>query len=114
MTVVPSRAGQAPLYRFRGSRGMRNTFALAGGAALIALFGTTVRGQNAVVLQAPGAQASAQTRGADPGEQQGGGGALTLKSAIEMALRNSKDIKIAKLQAAFAPHAPGGRKAGFT
>src|SRR6202040_1307288 len=107
------RAGQAPLYRFRGSRGMRKTFALAGGAALIALFGTTVRGQNAGVLQAPGAQAPAQTSGAGPGEQQGGAVALTLKSAIEMALRNSKDIQIAKLQASLATHASQVSKAEF-
>jgi len=92
---------------------MRKTFALMGGAALIALFGTTVRGQNAVVLQAPGAQASAQTSGAGPGEQQGGAVALTLKSAIEMALRNSKDIQIAKLQASLATHASQVSKAEF-
>jgi outer membrane protein TolC len=92
---------------------MRKTFALAGGAALIALFGTTVRGQNAVVLQAPGAQASAQSGGAVPGEQQGGAVALTLKSAIEMALRNSKDIQIAKLQASLATHASQVSKAEF-
>ncbi len=97
---------------------MRKTFGLAGGAALIAFFGTTVRGQNAVVLQppsaqVPGAQAAAQTSAASAGEQQDGAVALTLKSAIEMALRNSKDIQIAKLQASLATHASQVSKAQF-
>jgi outer membrane protein TolC len=92
---------------------MRKIFGLAGGAALIALFGTTVRGQNVVVLQAPGAPAAAQASGAGSGEQQGGAVALTLKSAIEMALRNSKDIQIAKLQASLATHASQVSKAEF-
>jgi len=92
---------------------MRKTFALASGIALIALFGTTVRGQNAVMLQAPGAQASGQISGAAPGEQQGEAVALTLKSAIEMALRNSTDIQIAKLQASLATHASQVSKAEF-
>lgn len=92
---------------------MRKTFAFAWGAALIALFGTTVRGQTAAVLQAPGAQASALTSGTGAGEQQGGAVALTLKSAIEMALRNSKDIQIAKLQASLATHASQVSKAEF-
>jgi len=92
---------------------MRKISAVAGGIALIVLFGTTVRGQNAVVLQAPGAQAAAQTGGAGAGEQQSGAVALTLKSAIEMALRSSKDIQIAKLQASLATHASQVSKAQF-
>jgi OMF family outer membrane factor len=54
---------------------------------------------------APGTQAAARTSGAAGGEQQGSPVALTLKGAIEMALRNSKDIQIAKLQASVADHA---------
>jgi len=92
---------------------MRKTSAVAGGIALIALFGTTVRGQTAVVLQAPGGQSSALATGAGAGEQQGGAVALTLKSAIEMALRNSKDIQIAKLQASLATHASQVSRAEF-
>ena len=39
---------------------MTKTFAVAGGAAMLLIFGTMAQGQNAVVLQAPGA-ASAGT-----------------------------------------------------
>ena len=60
------------------------------------------------VLQAP-----ALTTGSGPSAQQGGAVALTLKSAIEMALRNSKDIQIAKLQASLATHATQVSKAEF-
>jgi len=97
---------------------MRKTSAVAGGIALIVLFGTTVRGQTGVVLQppsaqAPSARAAAQTGGAGAGEQLGGAVALTLKSAIEMALRSSKDIQIARLQASLATHASQVSKAQF-
>src|SRR5208282_1730904 len=66
-----------------------------------------------VVLQATPARAAAQAAGASAGEQAGGPAALTLKSAIEMALRNSKDIQIAKLQASLATHATQVSKAEF-
>jgi outer membrane protein TolC len=92
---------------------MRKTSAVAGGIALIALFGTTVRGQNAAVLQTPPAQAPSQATGASSSEQQGAPVALTLKSAIDMALRNSKDIQIARLQASLATHASQVSKAQF-
>ncbi len=92
---------------------MRKTFAVAGGAAMSLIFATMAQGQNAVVLQAPGAQASALTIGVGAGEQQGGPVALTLKSAIETALRNSKDIQIARLQASLATHATQVSKAEF-
>lgn len=39
--------------------------------------------------------------------------ALTLKSAIEMALRNSRDIQVAKLQASVADHASQLNRANF-
>ena len=45
--------------------------------------------------------------------QQGAPVALTLKSAVEMALRNSKDIQVAKLQASLAQHASQVSKAEF-
>jgi outer membrane protein TolC len=87
---------------------MTKTFAITGGATMLLIFGTMAQGQNAVVLQAP-----ALTTGAGAGEQQGGPVALTLKSAIEMALRNSKDIQIARLQASLATHATQVSKAEF-
>jgi outer membrane protein TolC len=77
------------------------------------LLNATTRAQTAAVLQAPGAQAEAQPAVAAPGERQGAPVALTLKSAIEMALRNSKDIQIAKLQASLATHASQVSKAEF-
>ena len=92
---------------------MRKTSAVAGGIALIALFGTTVRGQNASVLQTLPAQAPTQAAVVSSSEQQGAPVALTLKSAIEMALRNSKDIQIARLQASLATHASQVSKAQF-
>ncbi len=92
---------------------MRKTLAVAGGAAMLLISGTMAQGQNAAVLQSSGAQASALATGAGAGEQQGGAVALTLKSAIEMALRNSKDIQIAKLQASLATHASQVSKAEF-
>jgi len=58
-------------------------------------------------------QAPAQTALPAGGEAQGGPVALTLKGAIEMALRNSKDIQVAKLQASVADHASQLSKSDF-
>jgi outer membrane protein TolC len=60
-----------------------------------------------------GVQAPAQTAVTPSGEAQGGPVALTLKGAIEMALRNSKDIQVAKLQASVADHASQLSKSDF-
>jgi len=92
---------------------MRKTIAVAGGAVLLLIFGSKAQGQTAGVLQSPSAQAAVQPAGVGAGEQQGAAVALTLKSAIEMALRNSKDIQIAKLQASLATHASQVSKAEF-
>jgi len=109
---------------------MRKTIAVAGGAAFALLSGVTcgaalalgalllggtVSAQTAAVVQTPSPQATAtaQPAGAAAGEQQGAPVALTLKSAIEMALRNSKDIQIARLQASLATHASQVSKAQF-
>ena len=109
---------------------MRKTVAVAGGAAGASLSGVTcgaalalgalllggtVSAQTAAVVQTPSAQATAtaQPAGAAAGEQPGAPVALTLKSAIEMALRNSKDIQIARLQASLATHASQVSKAQF-
>lgn len=92
---------------------MRKTMAAAGGAALLLLFGANAQGQTAGVLQSPSGQAATQPVAVAAGEQQGARVALTLKSAIEMALRNSKDIQIAKLQASLATHASQVSKAEF-
>src|ERR1700680_3571721 len=77
------------------------------------LLNATTRAQTAAVLQAPGGQVATQLAGTAAGEQQGAPVALTLKSAIEMALRNSKDIQVARLQASLATHASQVSKAEF-
>jgi hypothetical protein len=93
---------------------MRKTFGGVAGAAFalgsaVLLSGAGASAQTVALLQTPGAPGAAQPAGAsaDAGEPQGQGVAvrLTLKSAIEMALRNSKDIQVAKLQASVAEHA---------
>ncbi len=109
---------------------MRKTIAAAGGAAFALLSGVTcgaalalgalllggtVSAQTAAVVQTPSGQATATAQPARTaaGEQQGAPVALTLKSAIEMALRNSKDIQVARLQASLATHASQVSKAQF-
>ncbi len=101
---------------------MRKRFGAVAGAAFAMGFGVLILGagasaQTATLLQAPGAQGAPQPAGASAGagEAQGQGAAvgLTLKSAIEMALRNSKDIQVAKLQASVAEHASLVSKAEF-
>jgi outer membrane protein TolC len=82
------------------------TLALPWGALLL---GATASAQTAAVLEAPREQVAAQPTGTAAGEPV----ALTLKSAIEMALRNSKDIQVAKLQASLATHASQVSKAEF-
>jgi outer membrane protein TolC len=77
------------------------------------LFGATASAQTAAVLEAPREQVAAQSTGTAAGDPQGAPVALTLKSAIEMALRNSKDIQVAKLQARVATHASQVSKAEF-
>ena len=77
------------------------------------LLNATTRAQTAAVLQAPGGQVKTQPARTAAGEQQGASIALTLKSAIEMALRNSKDIQVARLQASLATHASQVSKAEF-
>jgi outer membrane protein TolC len=77
------------------------------------LWGATASAQTAAVPQAPREQVAAQPPAMAAGEQRGAPRALTLKSAIEMALRNSKDIQVAKLQASLATHASQVSKAEF-
>jgi outer membrane protein TolC len=101
---------------------MRKTFQAVTGAVLALgwgalLPGAMVSAQTGAVLQAPGAQAAAQPRGASAAvggpQNQGLPVALTLKSAIEMALSNSRDIQVAKLQAGVAAHASQVSRAEF-
>jgi outer membrane protein TolC len=97
---------------------MLKTMGLLRGAALALplgslLVGATASAQTAAVLPAPGEQGAARPTGTAAGEQQGAPVALTLKSAIEMALRNSKDIQVARLQASLATHASQVSKAEF-
>src|SRR5277367_6831682 len=70
-------------------------------------------GKGAAFALVLGALLIGGTLGAQTAGQQGGPVALTLKSAIEMALRNSKDIQIAKLQASMAQHATQVSRAAF-
>jgi outer membrane protein TolC len=97
---------------------MRKMIATASSAALVLLSGALLIGgsahaQTASVLQASGGQGAAQPAGAVAGAQQSAPVALTLRSAIEMALRNSRDIQVAKLQASLAEHASMVSKAEF-
>ena len=77
------------------------------------LFGGTALAQTASVVQPSGGQVVAQPTAAAAGEQQSAPVALTLRGAIEMALRNSRDIQVAKLQASLAEHASMVSKAEF-
>lgn len=89
---------------------MRRIAAVACGAALLLLSGADLQAQTGTVVVA----ASGQTAAVDTaGEQTGAPVVLTLKGAIEMALRNSKDIEVAKLQASLAKHASQVSKADF-
>jgi outer membrane protein TolC len=92
---------------------MRKTIATACCAAVLLTLGASVRGQTATVAQTSGGQATAQSAGASTGEQLGAPVALTLKDAIAMALRNSRDIQVARLQASLATHASQVSKAEF-
>src|ERR1700688_3517120 len=77
------------------------------------LWSATASAQTAAVLEPPREQVVAQPTESAAGEQQGAPVALTLKRDIEMALRNSKDIQVAKLQASLATHASQVSKAEF-
>ncbi len=92
---------------------MRKITAAAGGAVLGLLLAASVHAQTASVLQAQSGRAATQAAGAAVSEPQGAPVALNLKGAIEMALRNSKDIQVAKLQASLADHAKQVSKAEF-
>jgi len=92
---------------------MRKTNAAAGCAAVLLTLGASLRGQTATVAQTSGGPATAQSAGASTGEQLGAPVALTLKDAIAMALRNSRDIQVARLQASLATHASQVSKAEF-
>ncbi len=85
-------------------------FTLVTGALLLC---ARTHAQTAAALRTGGEQAAGQAAAIAAGGQSGGPVALTLKSAIEMALRNSKDIQIAKLQASMAQHATQVSKAPF-
>jgi outer membrane protein TolC len=92
---------------------MKKKIAVAGGATLLLVLGAGVRAQTASVALVTVGQTTGQAGSAGSGEQAGAPVALTLKSAIEMALRNSKDIQVAKLQASLAEHASQVSKAEF-
>ena len=98
---------------------MQNITATASSAAIVLLSGALLIGgsahaQTAAVMPATGGQAGQPAAGEGTGkDQQGAPVALTLKGAIEMALRNSKEIQVAKLQASVAEHASMVSKAEF-
>jgi outer membrane protein TolC len=91
---------------------MRKTSTALAGTAAFFMLGSGARAQTNGVLQTPAGQVATQSE-EGRGEQQGAAVALTLKSAIDMALRNSKDIQIAKLQASVADHATQLSKSQF-
>ena len=91
-----------------GIRGAR--LILVGGLPLL---GGVAFAQTGAVLQAPSEQGAAQTADPATGGEQAAPVALTLRGAIEMALRNSKDIQVAKLQASIAEHASQVGKSEF-
>lgn len=90
------------------------------GAAAVLLSSAAATAQQAPVVQVQSygdskayeAQAP-QNPAAAPTAEQPAVTSLTLKSAIEMALRNSKDIQVAKLQASVAEHASQLNRAQF-
>lgn len=100
---------------------MKKALVVVCGGVLALAFGRPARGQQKDFLpfQAPPApgssttQAPVQPTAPASTAQQVGPVSLTLKSAIEMALRNSKDIQVAKLQASVADHASQLSKAQF-
>lgn len=98
---------------------MENITATASSAAIVLLSGAlliggSARAQTAAVMPATGGQEGQTAAGGGTGkDQQGAPVALTLKGAIEMALRNSKEIQVAKLQASVAEHASMLSKAEF-
>lgn len=67
----------------------------------------------AALVWLSGAPGRAQQTAGMVNAQQPASSVLTLKTAIEMALRNSKDIQVAKLQAGVAEHASQLNKAQF-
>jgi outer membrane protein TolC len=81
-------------------------------AAVMLLSGGLLCAQTSTLLQAPN-PAPNLGAAATLGAQQTGPVVLTLKRAIEMALQNSKDIQLAKLQASVAEHASLVSKAQF-
>jgi len=79
---------------------------VAGATALLVLCGVAASAQEASALKAN--QAATQESPKD-----GTGVTLTLKRAIELALQNSKEIQVAKIQASVADHAAQITKSQF-
>lgn len=75
------------------------------GLAMVLSSGAAVRAQTQADQQAASSQATAKPVEGTTAEQQGAPVVLTLKGAIELALRNSRDIQVAKLQSSLAEHA---------
>jgi len=83
---------------------MQSLRGVVGIAAVLLLCGAAIEAQETPAAKPAGA--SAQTAGATPI-------AVTLKRAIELALLNSKEIQVAKIQASVADHAAQITKAQF-
>src|SRR5260370_41678740 len=94
-------------FRRRRSMKMQLLGRVAGMTTLLALCGSVAGGQEPSV---PNASQPAAAREA-PKDQEPV--ALTLKSAIELALQNSKEIQVAKIQASVADRAAQITKAQF-
>jgi outer membrane protein TolC len=87
---------------------MQKAIEAIGCAALAVFLSPTLRAQNVATFQAPNA-----TSADEQPRRQAGPGVLTLKKTIEMALQNSTDIQVAKLQASVAEHASQLSKSQF-
>lgn len=85
---------------------MRRASKAAGCVSLLMFLCGAARAQVLSAAPAPNSAAAQAPQQASPV-------ALTLKGAIEMALRNSKDIQVAKLQASVAEHASQLNKSQF-
>src|SRR5712664_648993 len=93
--------------RRRGSLKMALLGCVAGMTALLVLCGGGVAG-----AQEPSAPKESKPAAQDASKD-GAPVALTLKRAIELALQNSKEIQVAKIQASVADHAAQVTKAQF-
>jgi outer membrane protein TolC len=103
--LYPTGSGQWLATTAKGGMMLISRRRVAGIAAVLAFCGSGALGQQADRPKTSSPGASGQSSAAPM--------SLTLKRAIEMALQNSKDIQVAKIQASVADHAAQITKAQF-